>query len=397
MSGEGPPPLSPALAALLRLARGLELGTLHVRLPGGRWRSFRGPQAGPEAVLVLRSGRLARRFLLGGSIGFGESYVDGDWDSPDLATLLELLDRNHDIWSRRHRAAPLLRLARLGHLLRPNSRRGSRRNVHAHYDLGNEFFAAWLDPTMSYSAARFADGAEELEPAQLAKYRHLARLMALGPGQRLLEVGSGWGAFAILAATEFGARVRSITISKAQQEWAARRVHELGLAERVEIALCDYRDVQGRYDRIASIEMLEAVGEAFWPTYFARLRDALLPGGMAGLQVITIADRHFAAYRKGCDFIQRYVFPGGMLPSPEALEAEIARAGLLCRERHRFGPCYARTLSLWRERFTAAGARIAGQGFDDRFRRLWAYYLAYCEAGFRTGSTDVVQVALCRP
>jgi cyclopropane-fatty-acyl-phospholipid synthase len=389
--------LSPGMALVLRLARNISYGTLHVRLPDGQRHSFAGAEPGPDATLILNNGRVARRFLVGGSVGFAESYIDGDWDSPDLAGLLELLDRNYAAWSGHYDGRPMARLARrVMHLLRGNSRRGSRRNIHAHYDLGNEFFAAWLDPTLTYSSARFEAGAEDLESAQLEKYRSLARLIGLAPGQKLLEIGSGWGGFAILAAREFGARVRSLTISRAQHDYASRRVQQLGLNEQVEIALRDYRDVDGRYDRIASIEMFEAVGEAWWPTFFGKVRDALVPGGMAGMQIITIADRYFADYRKGTDFIQRYVFPGGMLPSPTALRQQLARAGLSLRDQVAFGASYARTLGIWGRSFDAAWERVAGLGFDERFRRIWTYYLAYCEAGFRTGSTDVVQLVAAR-
>ncbi len=389
---------SPGLALLLRLGRDVRFGTLHVRLPGGEERSFTGAEPGPVATLIVNRARVARRFLSGGAVAFAESYIDGDWDSPDLAGLLELLDRNYAAWSSHHQGKLLPRLLRrVGHLLRGNSREGSRRNIHAHYDLGNDFFAAWLDPTLTYSSARFLDGVSDLEAAQMEKYRSLARLIRLSPGQKLLEIGSGWGSFAVLAAREFGAQVRSLTISKEQHAFASKRVQELGLGERVTIDLCDYRDVDGRYDRIASIEMFEAVGEAWWPTFFGKVRDALVPGGMAGLQIITIADRYFAEYRRGTDFIQRYIFPGGMLPSPSVLRQQVERAGLSLRDQIDFGACYARTLGMWNRSFDLAWDKVAKLGFDERFRRLWTYYLAYCEAGFRTGSTDVVQLAVARP
>ncbi len=373
----------------------LRRGRLRVVLPDGTARLLRGAEPGPEAELAILAPRAAWRTLLGGSVGFGESYVAGEWDSPDLPTLLELLDRNADAWGGRYYgSAVLAAIRRLRHAWRRNSRPGARRNIRAHYDLGNDFYAAWLDPTMIYSAALFEDGATDLETAQLAKCRHLARLIDLRPGHRLLEIGSGWGAFAILAAREFGARVTSLTISPAQAELARRRVQEAGLSERVEIRLQDYRDVTGRFDRIASIEMLEAVGEAYWPVFFGRLRDRLEPDGVAGLQLITIADPWFETYRRHPDFIQTYIFPGGMLPSPTVLTRLYREAGLLPTAERTFGGDYARTLALWRERFEAAWPELRGQGFDERFRRLWRYYLAYCEAGFRTGSIDVRQVRL---
>lgn len=377
-----------------RMAR-LRRGTLKLVLPDGSVLLLRGGEPGPSAELHARSARLALRTLLGGSVGFAESYLAGEWDSPDLAATLELFERNMDAWGGGYYgsgALALLRRAR--HALRANSRTGARRNIRAHYDLGNAFFAAWLDPTMLYSSALFEDGVEDLETAQLAKCRHLARMIGLGPGHHMLEIGSGWGAFAILAAREFGARVTSLTISRAQAEHARRRVQEAGLADRVEIRLQDYRDTSGRFDRIASIEMLEAVGEAYWPVFFGRLRDRLAPGGVAGLQLISIADAWFDSYRANPDFIQTYIFPGGMLPSPAVLARQYRAAGLVPTAERAFGADYARTLALWRSRFEAAWPELRAQGLDERFRRLWRYYLAYCETGFRAGSIDVRQVRL---
>ncbi len=384
----------PGIAVILSLAARLRRGRLTIVLPDSRVRVFQGQEPGPEATLEIRRGRLARRYLTAGGLGFAESFVDGDWDTPDLVRLLLLLDLNADAWSGYYGSFACRLAGRLGHALRANHRRGSRRNIRAHYDLGNAFFAAWLDPTMLYSSAYFAAGEEDLGRAQIEKCRRLARRIELGADQTLLEIGSGWGAFAILAAREFGARVTSITISREQHELARRRVFEEGLGERVEIRFEDYRDVAGRFDRIASIEMMEAVGEAYWPTFFGKLRERLAPGGIAGLQVITVADRHFEAYRQSPDFIQRYIFPGGMLPSPRALARAYGAAGLQEVEREAFGRHYARTLGHWHARFQAAWQDIARQGFDERFKRIWTYYLAYCEAGFRSGSIDVVQTAL---
>ena len=388
--------------ALLRVLRRLRRGTLDLTLPDGGGETIRGPAPGPRAALSISSLPVLDRYLWHGSVGFAESYMAGEWDTPHLAELLELLDRNGDAWGRGYFGPALTRfMARTRHRLRRNSRAGSRRNIQAHYDLGNDFFAAWLDPSMTYSAALFEaeeerSGQVGLEAAQAAKYRHLCRMIDLRPGQRLLEIGSGWGGFARIAATEFGARVMSITISPAQHALASARIATAGLNDRVEIRLQDYRDVEGRFDRIASIEMLEAVGEAYWPVFFEKLRSALVPGGRAGLQVITIADRHFESYRRGSDFIQQYVLPGGMLPSTAALAEETQKAGFEITEKLAFGGDYARTLALWAERFEAAWDDIREQGFDERFRRLWRYYLAYCEAGFRSGSTDVVQLGLRR-
>ncbi len=389
--------VSPLLRLALRIAAQLRYGELTIELPDGSRRCFRGSEPGPAGHLVLHRERALRRFVTDGGAGFAEAYLEGDWDSPDLARLLELLAINEAAYEELYYGRGWLgRLARLRHLLRPNSRRGSRRNVHAHYDLGNRFYELWLDRSMTYSAALFPDPQAPLEEAQRTKYRRLAERLQLQEGQRLLEIGCGWGAFAELVAREFGARVTAITISEAQHAFAAARVQAAGLAERVEVRLQDYRDVVGRFDRIASIEMFEAVGERYWPIFFGRLRELLAPSGLAGLQVITIADRHYEAYRRSADFIQRHVFPGGMLPSPSALGAQIARAGLCEIAPFTFGRHYARTLAGWQQRFQASWPLIQGQGFDQRFKRLWEYYLAYCEAGFRVGYTDVRQVTLAR-
>lgn len=387
--------------AILRLLRRLRHGRLEVTLPDGTAETILGEDGGPSAVLHVRDTRLVDRYLKHGGVGFAEAYIAGEWETPHLADLLELLDRNYDAWSDRYFGPALARaIARVQHWFRRNSKTGSKRNIHAHYDLGNEFFAAWLDPTMTYSSALFDPrqgvAPDDLEAAQRAKYRHLCQLIELQPGQRVLEIGSGWGGFAMTAASEFGAEVTSITISKAQHALASQRVAEAGLADRVEIRLEDYRDVRGSYDRVASIEMFEAVGEAYWPAYFGKLRDVLRPGGMAGLQIITIAEPYFDAYRKSADFIQQYIFPGGMLPSTTALATQTRKVGLEITKSVAFGHDYARTLGLWGERFEDAWERVRALGFDDRFRRLWRYYLGYCEAGFRTGSTDVVQMALRR-
>jgi cyclopropane-fatty-acyl-phospholipid synthase len=382
----------------LRIAGRLRCGRLTIELPGGARHEFQGPESGPEAVLILRRERAIRRFLSGGGAGFADAYLDGDWDSPDLPRLLELLARNEAAYEEFYHGRPWHRwLARLQHLLRPNSRRGSRRNILAHYDLGNRFYELWLDRTMTYSAALFPHAEAPLEEAQRTKYHNLAARLRLQAGHRLLEIGCGWGAFAEFAAAEIGARVTAITISDQQRAFAAARIQAAGLGDRVEVRLQDYRDVAETYDRIAAIEMFEAVGERYWPVFFAKLRECLAPGGVAGLQVITIADRYFDAYRRSADFIQRHVFPGGMLPSPRALREQITGAGLAELGALTFGRDYARTLASWQQRFQAAWPQILEAGFDQRFKRLWEYYLAYCEAGFRAGWTDVCQLTLRRP
>jgi cyclopropane-fatty-acyl-phospholipid synthase len=392
-----------ALGAMLMAAQRIEIGRIEIVLPGGTARAFEGRTQGPSATLIVRNKRAARRLLFGGNVGFAEAYMDGDWDTPDLAALLELAARNGAAFDDLHYGkasalAPALNLGRrFWHALRENTRAGSRRNIAHHYDLGNAFYKHWLDPTMAYSSAVFEPGTGDLEAAQRAKFRRMAEKLDVKPGQRVLEIGCGWGGFAAYLAQEFQAKVTAITVSKEQLEHTKAKVQREGLNERVEARFVDYRDVDGRYDRIASIEMFEAVGEKYWPAYFAKLREALAPGGRAALQIITIADRFFDSYRSGVDFIQRYIFPGGMLPSTNALAREYARAGLVLAKQEFFGLDYARTLAEWNARFQAKWAEIEPLGFDTRFKRMWEFYLAYCEAGFRAGSTDVTQVALVRP
>jgi len=389
---------SPAMRMLAALAAYFDQGRLTVVAPDGASRRFgdAAPDATPDATLVVHRPGFVYRVLRGGALGFAEAYLDGDVDTPDLESLLALFLANGDALGERWRGGMVARAARsLYHRFRPNSKRGSRRNIHAHYDLGNAFYAAWLDPSMTYSAAVFADG-DDLEAAQRRKYRRLAERLELGPDRHVLEIGCGWGGFAVTAAAEYGSRVTAVTISEEQYAYARRRIAEAGLDDRVEVRFQDYRDLDGHFDAVASIEMFEAVGEPWWPVYFEKLGDVVRPEGKVGLQVITIDDAHFEDYRRNVDFIQRYIFPGGMLPSPQALEAAAARAGLEIRERFSFGLDYARTLRAWAEHFAQAWPEIRRLGFDERFRRLWSYYLAYCEAGFRAGTIDVEQTIFCR-
>lgn len=380
------------------IADRVEEGRLTVTMPDGRVFVFAGERDGVDAALIVRDPNFARRFVMGGAIGFAEGYMAGEFDTPDLALLLELFARNVDILATRWRGSLVSRTAaRLGHLLNRNTRGGARRNIHAHYDLGNAFYARWLDETMTYSSARFADPGEPLSDAQRRKYRTLAEGMALQRGDRVLEIGSGWGGFAEVAAGEFGAQVVGLTISREQFAFAQERIRARGLQSQVEFRLQDYRDATGTFDRIASIEMFEAVGEEYWPSYFQTVRDRLRPGGSAGLQIITIRDQDFATYRRSVDFIQKYIFPGGMLPSPAMLRTLTQRAGLDTLRNVTFGLDYARTLNEWRQRFLGAWDEIVPLGFDERFRRLWEYYLAYCEAGFRAGMIDVTQLTLVKP
>ncbi|GAA0869904.1 cyclopropane-fatty-acyl-phospholipid synthase family protein [Brevundimonas basaltis] len=384
---------------LLRLlAANWTVGRLTVRLPGGNTHHLEGRRPGPSATLVIRDYRFAGRVLASGDIGFAEGYMAGEWETPHLAGLLEALARNSDYIRRLVAGNRMMKAVHwLSHRMNRNSRSGSRKNIHAHYDIGNAFYAAWLDPSMTYSSARFTGAGMALEAAQREKYASLARIMDLHPGLSVLEIGCGWGGFAEFAAREIGARVTGITISREQHDFARQRMFNAGLSERADIQLIDYRDVEGAFDRVASIEMFEAVGQEYWPAYFGKIREVLAPGGRAGLQIITIDDAVFAGYRKRTDFIQKYIFPGGMLPSEAALAPLVADAGLHRTGVERFGQDYAETLRLWDERFQAAWTDIRRLGgFDERFRRLWRFYLAYCEAGFRTARTDVIQLGLSR-
>ena len=367
-------------------------GKLVINEPG-RQHEF-GLSEHPSANIQLHASRFWRRAVLGGDIGFAESYIDGDWSSDDLSAVVEFFARNIKHLGAKPSAHPLRSMAHRGlHAWRDNSRRGSRSNIMAHYDLGNEFYEIWLDPSMTYSSACY-DGADNLSLAQARKYKNLTDIMALERDKHVLEVGCGWGGFAKFAATEIGAKVTAITISPSQFEFAARRIQEEGLGEKIDLRLIDYRDLDGTYDAVASIEMFEAVGERYWPVYFSSLQDRLKPGGRAGLQIITIRDEFFSSYRKSVDFIQRHVFPGGMLPSISSLKSEVERAGLSWHENKGFGLDYARTLAEWRVVFNQRWDEVAKLGFDERFQRFWNYYLSYCEGGFRAGNIDVHQIGL---
>ena len=394
-AGAGPAPRS--AAALLKLLAKIRLGRLDLRLPDGEHLSFGDAAAGPHAQMLVDSWQLFDDVLARGDIGLAEAYIDGAWHSPDLAALLSLLTRNREAlaeavygqWWR-------LLAARLRHLVHDNSRSGSRRNIIAHYDLGNAFYSEWLDPTMSYSSALYGDDAGiTLADAQVAKYRRILQRLEAKPGQRILEIGCGWGGFAEVAAQEAGVEVLGVTLSPSQLAYAQERMRRAGLDGQVTLELRDYRDLDGeRFDHIVSIEMFEAVGERWWPTYFASLERLLKPGGRAVVQSITIRDDLFARYRRGTDFIQQHVFPGGMLPSPRAFAAEAGRAGLQLADSFAFGRDYARTLREWAVAVEQRWPDIAAQGFDERFHRLWRFYLAYCEAGFDSGCTDVMQFEL---
>ena len=378
------------------LAERILCGRLEVTLPDGRQLIFQGEQPGPTAQMQVKDYRFAWRTVRSGDIGVAEAYLRGEWDTPDLTQFLYLFCVNRDMMESVLGNKFVRWLQVLRHWLNRNTRRQARRNIHAHYDLGNAFYSAWLDPTMTYSSAMFDAGSNDLASAQLRKYQSLAQQIELKRGERVLEIGCGWGGFAEFAAKNYDASVVGLTISREQHDYAKKRMFDAGLADKVEIRMQDYRDERGRYDRIASIEMLEAVGERYWPAYFAQLRDRLLPGGAAGIQTITIQERFFDNYKREIDFIRRYVFPGGMLPTPSTLKSLGEKFGVPLKAEKIFGEDYARTLSEWRGRFRDAWPQLTPLGFDERFRRLWEYYLAYCEAGFRSRNIDVRQMVFAR-
>ncbi len=375
---------------LSRWLRRIQVGRLTVSFPSGAQMTFAGQKPGPQALLAIHDVRFVYRILASGDIGFAESYMAGEWDTPDLRLVLTLGELNASALSGALGQSWIMKgLNRLQHARRANTRKGSRRNIAAHYDLGNDFYRHWLDTTMTYSSALFTAYDEPLVTAQRRKYLRLARKLDLRPGDRVLEIGCGWGGFAEIAAAEFGCHVVGITLSKEQAAYARARMARAGLADKVEIRIQDYREVTDTFDKIVSIEMFEAVGEAYWQTYLGVLKQRLKPGGRAALQVITVDDAKFESYRRNPDFIQRYIFPGGMLPSPRAFEGAVSAVDLTISDSLYFGKSYAETLRRWERAFEAQWPRIAGMGFGERFRRMWRYYLYYCEVGFDLGETDV--------
>ncbi|GAB2879541.1 cyclopropane-fatty-acyl-phospholipid synthase family protein [Paraburkholderia jirisanensis] len=376
----------------LSLLGRMRVGHLVLTTPRGEQRVFGDPHAQPGAQLVLHDWRACRAILKAGDIGFAEAYRARWVDTPDMVALLRLAIRNEAALPRTVSGSVPARLFYgLRHWLRPNTRSGSQRNVHAHYDLGNPFYALWLDPTMTYSSAWFdGDANRSLEDAQAAKYQRIVDMLGLRPGMRVLEVGCGWGGFALHAARQ-GIRVHGITISAAQHEWARERVAQAGLGDFATIELRDYRDLRGIYDAVVSIEMFEAVGERYWHTYFSALKRLLKPGASALIQSITMDDARVAQYRTSSDFIREYIFPGGMLPGPKRFCAAAKRANMTPVASLSFGLDYARTLQCWSERFEANIDAVRALGFDDVFIRTWRLYFAYCEAGFAERRTDVRQ------
>ncbi len=398
MPGDAPSAARATLKLLLRLKH----GTLTVKLPDGSVQRF-GNGESPMASLHLLNWNVCSAALKSGDIGFAESYIAGDWTTPHLTELLRVLIVNRKEVEDVIYGTWLGRFAyRIKHLLNRNTKANSQKNIHAHYDLGNAFYELWLDGTMNYSSAIFETPETSMKDAQHAKVRRALRMARVKPGDRVLEIGCGWGALAEKATTEFDASIVGVTLSTEQLEWANARMQREGVAERADLRLQDYRDIgkttaDAPFDAICSIEMVEAVGREYWPEYFQTVARLLKPGGHACIQSIVIADELFDRYVASTDFIQQYIFPGGCLPCPREFRAQAAAAGLELVDEFSFGQDYARTLQLWREDFVAQESHVMRLGFDKRFIRIWEFYLCYCEAAFTQANTDVVQYTLRKP
>ncbi len=381
-----------------RVDRGIREGRIEATLPDGSFRIVGGHGDGPAAVIHIRSWRAMVRLVVSGSVGWYVAWARGEWTSPDPVRIFEIFLRNAPALGDTGRAkGPWKAVNWLAHRLRANDKKRARRNIAHHYDLGNDFYAAWLDPSMTYSSAIFAAPGDELERAQEAKVHLLLGRLGLRPGERLLEIGCGWGGLAEIAARDYGVHVTGLTLSEEQKAWADARIARAGLSDMVDIQLTDYRDITGRFDAVASVEMVEAVGREYWPAYLQAIARVLKPRGRAAIQFISIRDDLFPRYAANADFIQTYIFPGGMLIGEAEFRALGERAGLGWQDRIGYGQHYAATLAIWRARYDAAvrEGRLP-QGFDDAFHDLWRYYLMYCEGGFRSGGIDVAQVTLVR-
>lgn len=384
-----------AEAILRRILRRLECGQLVVETPDGERLVFNGKHPGPLARLAIHRWRSIWRLATGCDVGFAEAYLAGDWSTPNLDALFKLACANNiaePTWLHRVLGAG----RKIRHALNRNTRRGSRRNISAHYDLGNDFYRQWLDAGMSYSSALFSATDQTLEEAQTAKLDRIIDLLDVSGRERILEIGCGWGSLAERMLERTDCTLIGLTLSIEQLKWAEKRLKDRDLLDRCELRLQDYRDVSGEYDRIVSIEMLEAVGEAYWPRYFEVLRGRLARDGIAVIQVITIDEDLFEGYRRRPDFIQNHIFPGGMLPTVRIIEQQAAKAGLRIVAREAFGDSYAQTLDAWQRRFQKSWPLLQNMGFDERFKRTWEYYLAYCQAGFETRALNVGLFKLVR-
>lgn len=386
------------VSSILKTLTKIKSGALSVQLPDGKIYRFQSGQPGPDADITLHNWNPPKRALMGGSIGIAESYMDQEWDSSDVTSFLELFSINYDLGNQLTNPSFMQTIIeRLRHWLNTNTKRGSKKNISAHYDLGNDFYSLWLDRSMTYSSAIYNKDTNSLEAAQNAKYKSLADRLDIKSGDHVLEIGCGWGGFAEYVAKHRDANITGLTISREQFEYANKRISNAGLSEKVKLKFQDYRDETSTYDKIASIEMFEAVGEKYWDTYFSKVSNCLKAGGKAGLQIITISDDSFERYKITPDFIQKYVFPGGMLPSPKALSEMASKVGFIEEVPRIFGQDYARTLADWRVTFWEKWDQVKLLGFDLRFKRMWEFYMHYCEAGFKSGNIDVRQIFYTKP
>ena len=385
-------------ARVFDLVGKLNSGRVDFILPDGRRFRAEGSKPGPVAEVKINNPDVFARLVREGDLGFCDAYLDGWWTTPDLQAFMDFIHADNDDM---YDGFPGMALVRAWEKARfwfqSNTKRQALKNISYHYDLGNDFYSLWLDDTMTYSSALFNTSQESLEKAQIAKYASMVDQMGVKPGDHVLEIGCGWGGFAEYAAKERGLKVTGLTISKEQLEYAKKRIKDKGLSDKVNLKLQDYRDETGVYDGVASIEMFEAVGEKYWPVYFNKIKQCLKPGKQATLQIITIQDARWEVYRKSVDFIQKYIFPGGMLPSPSVLRKEVHRAGLSVQHSIEFGKSYSQTLRRWFEVFNNKWDNISAMGFDDRFRRMWNFYLTSCAATFESGNCDVTQITLQKP
>lgn len=394
-SVEGQENLPRYFAAVFSRIKAMEVGQLDIHLPDGRVFSAQGRNPGPVADLHIHNPDCFARLIREGDLGFSDAYLEGWWSTSDLQAFMDLVHMGANTVYDGFPGRGLARAyERFRFWLHRNHRRQAKKNISYHYDLGNEFYGLWLDDTMTYSSALFQSGQDSLEKAQTAKYASMVDQMGVEPGDHVLEIGCGWGGFAEYAAGQRGLRVTGLTISKEQLRFARERLEKAGLSDLVELRLQDYRDCRGQFDGIASIEMFEAVGEKYWPAYFSTIRDRLKPGGQATLQIITVADRRWEVYRKGVDFIQKHIFPGGMLPSPKVLREQVEKAGLGVVRSIEFGDSYNQTLRRWHDTFNARWDQISSMGFDERFHKMWNFYLTSCAAAFKTGNCDVTQITV---
>ena len=385
-------------ARVFGMAQGMNTGRVDFVLDDGRIFRAEGRNPGPVSEVHIHNPDLFARLIREGDLGFCDAYLDEWWTTPDLQSFVDWVHAdNDDIYDGVPGMGLVRKFEKFRFWLQRNHPAQARKNISYHYDLGNDFYGLWLDDTMTYSSALFKTGQESHEAAQIAKYASMVDQMGVQPGDHILEIGCGWGGFAEYAAKQRGLKVTGLTISKEQIRYARERIEDAGLSDMVEFRLQDYRDERGVYDGIASIEMFEAVGQKYWPAYFETVRERLKPGRNATLQIITVADSRWDVYQRGVDFIQKYIFPGGMLPSPSALRAQVDKAGLAVERSIEFGQSYNISLRRWHETFNEKWDQIAEMGFDDRFRRMWNFYLTSCAATFQSANCDVTQITIKRP